>query len=307
MKYQILREMSDKTANSIFISGGTRTGTTLMARLIYSLDRVECFHEPAFLYAFFYMIDEIGEEQWKALLESFVFQELLLPALAGRRLNFNEHDESCVYYSRPREEIAERLARTHRHHELFPRALGYRLAFKMPETIPQLDRLRRYYPKMTFLVMLRRPESVIASLMERGWYSDHQLMNLGGDWLFRQTTLTDKKIAAWVPDSLVDEFVRASEVDRCAMCYIEQYQYLLERRDCLVVDFDQLVRQPHSYFGDVVDALGERFGPLTPKLLDSVRETSKDRAIPLNQIAPERRRRMAEIYDACRQLAMSPE
>jgi hypothetical protein len=125
--------------------------------------------------------------------------------------------------------------------------------------------------------------------------------------LFRQTTLTDKKIAAWVPDSLVDEFVRASEVDRCAMCYIEQYQYLLERRDCLVVDFDQLVRQPHSYFGDVVDALGERFGPLTPKLLDSVRETSKDRAIPLNQIAPERRRRMAEIYDACRQLAMSPE
>src|SRR5262249_27993660 len=149
---------------------------------------------------FFYMIDSLPEEQWKLLLESFVFEELLLQALAGRRLNLNKNDNSCVYHSRPPEEIAERLARTHRHHELFPRAMKYRLAFKMPETVPQLDRLRRYYPKMTFLVMLRRPESVIASLMERGWYSDHQLSHMGGDWIFRQTSLSDKKIAPWVPD-----------------------------------------------------------------------------------------------------------
>jgi hypothetical protein len=305
MKHRILNEASEKTSNAIFLSGGTRTGTSMMARLIYSLDRVECFHEPAFLYAFFYMIDEIGEEQWKILLESFVFQELLLSALAGRRLNFNENDESCVFHSRPRDEIAERLARTQRHHELLPRALGYRLAFKMPETVPQLDRLRRYYPKMTFLVMLRRPETVIASLIDRGWYSDSQMKGRGGDWLFRSMSVADMKLPAWVPDSLIDEFVRAKEVDRCAMCYIEQYRHLVNRRDCLVVDFDQLMRQPQPYFTTLVEALGERFGPMTAKLLDAVREPPKDRAIPVNDIAPHRRQRMAEIYEGCRELALA--
>lgn len=305
MKYQILADASDKTANGIFLSGGTRTGTSMMARLIYSLDRVECFHEPAFLYAFFYMINEISEDPWKLLLESFVYEELLLSALAGRRLNFNENDESCVFHSRPRAEIAERLARTHRHHELVPRSRDYRLAFKMPETVPQLDKLRRYYPKMTFLVMLRRPETVIASLIQRGWYSDAQLKAAGGEWVFRDKSPAGTRIAPWVPDTLIDEFVRTNEVDRAAMCYIEQYKHLVGRRDCIVVDFDELMRRPVPYFTTVTEALGERFGPMTDQLLAAVREPPKDRSIPVDDIAPERRRQMAEVYEACRELTLT--
>ncbi len=304
MEFRLLPEITKQTERSIFITGGTRTGTTLMGRLIYSLERVECFHEPAFLYAFFYMINDLGEEQWKLLLESFVYEELLLSALAGRRLNFNENDDSCVFHSRPREEIAERLTRTHRHHELIPRAKNYRLAFKMPETLPQLDHLRRYYPEMTFLVMLRRPEPVIASLMERGWYSDHQLINTGGDWIFRRTSETTTKIAPWVPDHMITEFLQAPEADRCAMCYIEQYRYLVGRKDCVIVDYERLLEQPFAYFRAVVERLGERFGPLTIRLLDSIGERSKDRMIPLQQIAPERRRRMSEIYEECRTKAV---
>lgn len=304
MKHQILGEASEKTAKAIFLSGGTRTGTSMMARLIYSLDHVECFHEPAFLYAFFYMIDQMEEAPWKLLLESFVYEELLLSALAGRRLNFNENDESCVFHSRPRSEIAERLARTHRHHELLPRAREYRLAFKMPETVPQLERLRRYYPDMTFLVMLRRPESVIASLIQRGWYSEKQIRGTGGDWLFRDKTVDGRKIPAWVPDSLIERFIAASEVDRCAMCYIEQYRHLVGRRDCVIADFEELMRNPLSCFQAVTDALGEKFGPMTAQLLDTVREPSKDRSIPLEDISPDRRRRMAEIYEACQRMAL---
>jgi hypothetical protein len=306
MRYRIITEAKNKIANAVFISGATRTGTSMMARLIYSLDKVECFHEPAFLYSFFYTIDAIPEDQWKILLESFVYEELLLSALAGRRLNFNEHDESCVFHSKPREEIAERLSRTHRHQELVPRSLAHRLAFKMPETVPQLEYLRRYYPQMTFLVMLRRPESVIASLIERGWYSERQMKGRGGEWLFRNAR-SDLNIPPWVPDHLIDEFVRTSEADRCAMCYIEQYRHLVSRRDCLIVDFDHLMWQPLSYFTSVTEALGEQFGPLTPKLLESVREPPKNRAIPLGEISPDRSKQMIEIYDNCSALALARE
>jgi hypothetical protein len=304
MKHQILAEASDKTAKAIFLSGGTRTGTSMMARLLYSLDHVEGFHEPAFLYAYFYMIENVAEAPWKLLLESFVFEELLLSALAGRRLNFNENDESCVFHSRTREEIAERLTRTHRHQELVPRSRDFRVAFKMPETLPMLDRLRRYYSDMTFLVMLRRPETVIASLIQRGWYSDAQMKTPGGEWVFRDKMPGGLRIAPWVPDDLVNEFVATSEVDRCAMCYIEQYKHLMGRTDCIVADFDELNRRPVPYFTAVTETLGEKFGPMTNRLLAEVREPPKDRGIPLENIAPERRRHMAEIYESCRGLAV---
>ena len=302
MKYRIIPAAADKTDKSIFITGGTRTGTSMMARMLYSLDHVEGFHEPAFLYAYFYMIEEMDEAPWKLLLESFVFEELLLSALAGRRLNFNEHDESSVFHSKTREEIAERLSRTHRHHDLVPRSRDYRIAFKMPETVPMLERLRSYYPNMTFLVMLRRPETVIASLIQRGWYSDAQMRNPGGEWVFRDKSPDGLRIAPWVPDSMIDEFVAASEVDRCAMCYIEQYKHLVSRTDCMVVDFDELNRRPVPYFTAVAEALGEKFGPMTNQLLAEVREPSKDRSIPAEDIAPERRRQMVDIYEACRKL-----
>jgi hypothetical protein len=304
MKHQLLADATKATARSIFLSGGTRTGTSMMARLLYSLDHVEGFHEPAFLYAYFYMMENVGEAPWKFLLESFVFEELLLSALAGRRLNFNENDESCVFHSRTREEIAERLARTHRHHELVPRSRDFRVAFKMPETVPMLDRLRRYYPQMTFLVMLRRPETVIASLIQRGWYSDAQMKAAGGEWVFRDKAPGGLRIAPWVSDELVDEFVATAEVDRCAMCYIEQYKHLVGRTDSIVVDFDELNRKPVPYFTGVTEALGEKFGPMTNQLLAEVREPPKDRSIPVEDIAPARRKQMAEIYEACRKLTV---
>ena len=304
MKRQIIAEANKATARSIFLSGGTRTGTSMMARLLYSLDHVEGFHEPAFLYAFFYMIEYVGEAQWKFLLESFVYEELLLSALAGRRLNFNENDESYVFHSKTREEIAERLSRTHRHHDLVPRSGDYRIAFKMPETVPMLERLRSYYPEMTFLVMLRRPETVIASLIQRGWYSDDQMQGVGGEWVFRDKSPNGLRIAPWVPDSLIDEFVRAKEVDRCAMCYIEQYKHLVNRTDCIVVDFDELNRRPVPYFTAVAEALGEKFGPMTNQLLAQVRVPPKDRSIPVEDISSEMRRQMAEIYEACRKLTV---
>ena len=51
-----------------------------MAKLLYSLDKVECFHEPAFLYAFMYTINSVPERDWKLLFEAFLVEELLLQA-----------------------------------------------------------------------------------------------------------------------------------------------------------------------------------------------------------------------------------
>ncbi len=303
MELRLYPEVVTAVSKSIFISGCTRTGTSLMGQLIYSLDNVEQFHEPPFLYAFMYLIDDVADDVWKFLLESFVFEEMMLPALAGRRLNFNEFDDSSVFKSKSRDEIMARLARSHRRQEIFPVALNRRISFKMPETLPRLGRLRRYFPDMTFLVMLRKPENVIASLMERGWYSDAQMTGTSGEWIFKKGH--DEKLPPWLQNDMVDEYIAMPEVDRCALCYLVQYENLIDRQDCLVVDYDKLIAEPHAYFARVCVALGERFGALTPQLLDGIREPAKDRAIAVDRIDSGRHRRLTEVYAACKTLALA--
>ena len=305
MHLQLLQEVSDKVGSAVLITGGPRTGTSLMSNLVSSLDHVECFYEPPFLSGFLLLMKSLDQEKAKFILESFLFHELFYQALAGRRLNFNEHDESCVYRSRPRDEVMERLARSHSFRELFPRTLEHRLAFKVPGVMQELELLRSYYRDMTFLVMLRRPDSVIASLVGRRWLSDRQFEESVGEFVFHRTPHAAGKIPAWVPSDLIEEFVRLPEVDRCALYYIEQYRHLSERRDCVVVDYDRLVRDPRDYFPRVVETLEESFGSMTSALLDTIHERPRDHSDVLEQVQPTRRRRLIELYQDCRQLSLS--
>lgn len=220
----------------------------------------------------------------------------------GRNINFNKNDESYTLRGRSVEEIEARLAQTWRRQDALLEVMERRLVFKMPEMLPRLNLLRQYYPEMTFVVMLRRPHSVIASLLKKGWYSDKQMVSIGGEWLFQKKD--DKFLPPWLPEDRFDEYISIAEVDRAAMCYIIQYEALIDRHDCVIVDYDRLVKEPKTYFRTVCDRIGCTYGPLTESLLDGVCEPAKDRQIALDQIAPERRQKLNEIYESCRSLAV---
>jgi hypothetical protein len=295
MQLELLQEVSEKVGRAIFITGAPRSGTSLMSNLIYSLKNVECFYEPPFLKGFLLLMGGLDPAHAKFIFESFLFHELFYQALAGRHLNLNENDESCVYHARSREEIAERLARSHSFRDLFPRTLEHRLAFKVPGAVQELGLLRQYYSEMTFLVMVRRPQDFIASVMGRGWCSDRQLEQPQGDYVFHRTPITAKKVPAWVPVEVVEEFLELSEIERCAEFFISQYRHLIGRTDCLVVDYDAFVRDPGTSFFRIAERLGESFGSLTSNLLRSVREPPQDRGASLEDIGIERRRQLTEI------------
>ncbi|RJF76731.1 sulfotransferase [Azospirillum cavernae] len=302
MKFHMHTEVTSIVENSIFITGGSRSGTTMMSRLVNSLSNVENFFEHPFVYLHFYLIDKIEESAWRFQLEGFLVEELMLQAMCGRILNFNSHDDSWVFHGRPREEIEARMARTWRRQEAFPLMLDRRLAFKMPEMLPQLDRLKMYYPNMTSLVMLRRPESVISSVMKKGWYSDDQMQGINGEFIFK--TGYSKRIPPWVPDGMEEKYIAMPEVERAAFCYILQYENLISRKDCVVVDYDKMMLDPYNYFSAVCERIGCSFGSLTNEIIQSIREPSKDRSVEVNMITPEYRQKISDVYETCRALAI---
>lgn len=297
LPFRIPAEAFEVVSRAIMVSGATRSGTTMMAQLVFSLDGVELIHEPPFVYYLFPNIETIPGETWKALFEVYLFEDHFMPALAGRRWNMNRHDQSSVFNSKTEAEIEMRLARSHRRLETFPKALQHRCAFKTPEVLPYLGRFLGYFPRARVIVMLRRPEEVIASSLKRRYYADGTLTGPTGDWLFKRGRR--QQIPFWVADAEVDEWLSMSEVERTCFAFVRQYARVPETNPIVVVDYDGFVGDPVGQFGDLAELLGCRFGGLTAKVLEGIRRRPREADVPLHDVRPALRREVMSVYDAC--------
>ncbi|MEE8093892.1 MAG: sulfotransferase [Gammaproteobacteria bacterium] len=300
MKYRIDPAVSRAVSRCIFLTGSTRSGTTIMGQLLLSLDGVEFFHEPPFIYLLIALIGDVEEETWKIMFESYLFEDNHMLAIPGRRLNFNRGDDSSVFRGKTREDIEARTAKTMRRVEILPRALNGRFGFKMPEMLPYLPKLRAYYPDLVTIVMLRCPKSVIASILAKGWYSDEALSDETGERLFRKGCTL--RIPYWLPDGIVDRWTEMSELERCCFCYSYQYRNLVGRNDCIVVDYDEFVTAPHRKFAALAEILDCEFGALTKDLLDGTAEPRRNREISFDQARPEFTEPVFDVYRECRRL-----
>lgn len=288
-------EITKKVADAVFITGGTRSGTTMMWQLAATLEDFECFQEPPLTYPLIPLIHDTPGDVWRLIFEAYLYEDCFLQSLAGRRVNLNRHDMSSAYNVLPESEIDRRLAKSYRRMELVPIGETRRLGFKMPEMLPFLDRFKSYYPKMPTILMVRRPENVIASLLNKGWYSDRQMRGTHtGEWMFKKGY--DIFLPYWLPDERVDEWIGAKEVERAAFCYLYQYGFVLGRTDCIFVDYDRFVAEPKRQFDSLIDILGLRYGPKTKTRLDSIAEPGRDRTIPANDIRSTWRDTMFETY-----------
>lgn len=295
MKIALAPEVSKKISEAVFITGSIRSGTTMMWQLAATLERFECFQEPPLTYPLIPLIHDMPGDTWRLIFEAYLYEDCFLQSLAGRRLNLNRHDMSSAYNVLPAAEIERRLAKSYRRMELAPIGEGYRIGFKMPEMLPFLDRFKSYYPKVPTILMVRRPESIISSILAKGYYSDRQMRGAHtGEWLFRKGF--DVFLPHWLPDEWTDEWVKIKEVERAALCFIYQYRFVLERTDCIFVDYDRFVAGPEKPFRALTERLGLRYGVLTETRLKSVGEPERDRAIPARDIRAQWRNEMAEIH-----------
>ncbi len=176
---------SETAECSIILTGARRTGTSLLANLLYSTRETELAFEPPALRTLFPLIDQISDAQWYYMFSALVFEDFMVPALAGRRLNLNCNDDSNAYAALGEEEVAQRLSKSHRQIELAPAAAAKRAAFKLPDMIPYLAGFRRIVPNHTAIAMLRNPTSVIHSLLRMEWLTDERLSGISADWPHR--------------------------------------------------------------------------------------------------------------------------
>lgn len=285
MNLSISRQASISAEQAIVLTGSARSGTTIVGRLLASCDGIEYGFEPPTLVTLMASLGELPAASWKLLYETYLYEELLIGALAGRYLNTNKCDDSCAYGYMSLEEVEQRLNGAFRKlvmEEQIESAL-IRICYKLPDLLPRLDQLKALYPKVEVIVMRREVKATLRSLLHKGWFDAGATGDCSSRiYPFRiSLDLADKQrhIPYWVDGQDQGWWIEASSELRCLYYYI-----LNTPTDCEgfhVVDYEQLILDPPGTFQAIAQRLNLQPGGLTDKILDSItpqESTVKDQA-----------------------------
>lgn len=303
MHYQLNAGISESVGRTLFISGARRTGTSMMANLVHSAREVELVFEPPLLRALIPLIDRVDENDWRLLFEAYLFEDFLMDALAGRRMNFNENDDSCIYNVKSKEDIAQRLSASHRNQTTFPIAYKRQIALKLPDMIPYLPRIREIYPETNFLIMLRAPHDVITSILRLRWFTDERLRDISGEW----PRLPERAVAVphWIAEIDAGRWEAMSPIERCCFYYDAIHSAISNDLAGQIVCYDDFIRAPVRQFERIMEAFDLKPGELTKERLQRVHGPNHNQPTTLGELPHEWNARLTETYERCRALALT--
>ena len=264
-----------KCDEAIVVTGVARSGTTIMGKLLHSMEGIEYVNEPAMLYSLISLIDRLDRDLWELLYETYLFEEFFFNALAGRALNFNLEDETSIYKVKDEGWIRQRLSRSLRKRDADKEIEQSRIAYKMTDIVPFIPRIQEYYPHTQIIMMLREANEVFHSIMERQWFSDEMLRTKNVVW--PNCFVNGMRIPYWVLPADYDYWLQADELHRTAYYYVRAHEGMDKLKNLKIVRYEELVTQPKSVIFDVAETLGLKFGPKTPDLIAQVKKPEKQR------------------------------
>lgn len=262
--------------NAILISGSARSGTTLVGSLIHSMEKVEYAYEPPMLVALLALIKDIDEHSWKLLYEAYLYEEFFLNSIAGRAINCNIKDDSSIYKVKTNQEIELKLRNHSTKTVTQQRSIGSVIAYKIPDIVYVIPKLKEYYPSMRVVAVLRDAVDTINSLMAKKWFSS-ETQNSDLIWPF--TIQNGVNVPYWVKEGDEDAWVAMSELDRAAYYYIRVNENVTDIPNRIEIKYSDLMQNPLREAERIAEVLNLNFGGMTKKIIKGIARTE----IPRNK------------------------
>ncbi len=280
---------------TICISGSTRSGTTLMGTILHSCQNVEYIFEPPIILPILLNISFVPEECTRLLFESYIFEDLLLGQLAGRNVNLNENDDSCFYKAKTKKELAKRHSQSWRKNKMADCAKEIHPAFKMPEITPYLKDLQELYPSMEFVLMHRKANSVINSLMKKRWLSERNVSSLNFLWPCK--IIENQTVPYWVSDQDIGYWAEWTELERAAYYYLQFVRPIEHLENAIVISYEKLIEKPREIIDAMISKLKLNAGEKTQSIVDGISEKTIPEKDWLSLLAPSLRKPVIELSE----------
>ncbi len=285
-------------SRTIFLTGSSRSGTSIMGSLLQSLKGTEFAYEPPMLGILLALIDDLPSKQWLFLFKGYLFEELLMPMIAGRRLNYNRCDtRSSAWNALTAEEIEDKISTHWYRKKLLTHVSDKSLIISMPDVTPWISKLQQHFQPQV-IVMIRRPESVLASIMHLGLYDNDRITD-EEPLYFPLKNNKKQNIYPWVPREKENDFLKMSPLERTIFHYSYLYKHALSIDNGFFVNYDQMISNPVHYFQQLLEQINLNYGPKTKEILNGFKEPKKDRTIDFSGIDPKTLEDMYSVYEKC--------
>lgn len=259
---------------TIVLTGNARSGTTILGKVIGSMQQVEYFFEPPVIWGLFNVIDGMDRETWKYVYNISLHEELFYGAIAGRNLNFNSNDDSYILNMKSREEINKRLSQSLRKTETEKIASQSKVAFKMPDLTPFLEKYISYFPDVKIVIVKRNPTDTINSLLAKNWLEKSSLSNDNSVWPL--VKYKDERIPSWVKTEDYEFWTGLDNINRCAYYYM-RIDENLDHNNIYRISYDNLVESPENEIQKLAQYLNLTFSCKTNELIADIKFPVKER------------------------------
>jgi len=178
--YKIPFNYSEVFKRILIIMGVGRSGTTLLGKIMGSMRPTYYVFEPAIMKYLFHPTGVLRD------VYPILCEDYFLPIVQGRKIDINSRDDTYHenYWATATEYgIAWRQNNLQRRKDAIEYIKEENPLFiiKVREFHACMDIVKKIFPNVQFLHIMRNPFSVIESAVERDWYSDEYMDNII-DW-----------------------------------------------------------------------------------------------------------------------------
>ncbi len=265
-------EISKRCNSSIVISGSARSGTTILGNVLHSFLGVEYAFEPPTLASLFALCESLPESEWKLLYETYLYEEILINAIAGRSINCNLKDDSSIYNVKSQLDIKKRVEKSYSKIEAERSAVDHTIAYKLPSIVKWMPQLKSYYPGTRVIIASRKAPEVFNSVFRKGWLDEHSLQNKNTMWPYQ--IVDGQKVPSWVASKDAQHWLEMDELHRVAYYYISVSEPLDKMDDFIQIRYADMINNPTQVLGSLAESLKLKFTVQTEQIISTIERQS---------------------------------
>lgn len=223
----------------IYITGCGRSGTTILGKVIGSMNPTYYLFEPDILRAPILIKDNILINRMRRI----IFEDYFLPVIQGRGNNIFQ-DDSCMWHYFDNISAQKSYDLRNRNEAIdYVKIINPYWIIKNPEASPLLTDLAKVFPGLFVINIYRNGYDVIRSSVRRGWFSDdyEPQDDIFSDGCFKWIDYESQSYwGNW------DAITRAACVWRHCVDYAEDYRRL-NLNSFINIKYEKFCANPHIY------------------------------------------------------------
>jgi len=268
--------------NTLVITGAPRSGTSLLGKLISTLDGIDYHFEPPMVWVLASLLSmkALSPDVASVLLRLHLHEDLLLESAHGRKANLRPGDDSLVLNSMHWPELLSRWQNIRNRDD----AIRYvserklRLAFKTPSVIDAIPFFEAALPESKFIIIMRDGRDVVKSILQKGWFSDEGMKD--NYWPYK--VVDGVSTTHLVEDSMVAHWAAMNEATRACYLWRRDAEFALEARNSglgdrlYMLSYEALRLDPTGIMEQIAKFLSTTTTDLTKLSMLSVRPMAEN-------------------------------